>query len=210
MPLSTVACDDVRWQSDIEEARARFNLDAVWIRAVMHVESDACASLQGKPMTSAAGAMGLMQLMPSTWNQYRAMLNLGNDPYDPHDNILAGTAYLRDLLKEYGVHDGLAAYAAGPRHVEDSLDRRGSIPNSIEQYVANVLNQGRDQAIPSHVVATVIPHAHDDLFAIRHPMDTHVQRLPDDSTSALFAIVHAPAARTTDDSASAEWMRASR
>ena len=38
--------------------------------------------------------MGLMQIMPATWAELRERYDLGNDPYDPHDNILAGTAYL--------------------------------------------------------------------------------------------------------------------
>ena len=46
---------------------------------------------------SPKGAMGLMQIMPETWAELRSRYGLGNDPYDPHDNILAGTAYLREL-----------------------------------------------------------------------------------------------------------------
>ena len=40
-----------------------------------------------------AGAIGLMQVMPDTWAGLRVRYRLGGDPYDPRDNILAGTAY---------------------------------------------------------------------------------------------------------------------
>ena len=46
---------------------------------------------------SRKGAMGLMQIMPETWAHLRVRYALGADPYDPHDNILAGAAYLREL-----------------------------------------------------------------------------------------------------------------
>ena len=51
--------------------------------------------LGGRPIVSRAGAIGLMQLMPGTWRDMQKMLGLGDDPNDPHDNILAGAAYLR-------------------------------------------------------------------------------------------------------------------
>ncbi|WP_442868385.1 lytic transglycosylase domain-containing protein [Bradyrhizobium sp. CCBAU 11445] len=64
---------------------------------------------------SPKGAMGLMQIMPATWTELRERYNLGNDPYDPHDNILAGTAYLRELLDRYG------SPACLPRTMRDHL-----------------------------------------------------------------------------------------
>ena len=71
----------------------------------MRVESS------GKVMdTSQAGAMGLMQVMPVTYDELRARYNLGDDPYDPHDNVMAGTAYLRaDVrhLRVSGIPGGL-------------------------------------------------------------------------------------------------------
>ena len=44
---------------------------------------------------SPKGAMGLMQIMPGTWAELRGRLGLGTDPFDPRDNIFAGTAFLR-------------------------------------------------------------------------------------------------------------------
>ena len=57
----------------------------------------------GRSAASSAGAIGLMQLMPGTWAEMRALLGLGHDPQDPHDNILAGTAYLRSMYDRFGI-----------------------------------------------------------------------------------------------------------
>jgi hypothetical protein len=46
--------------------------------------------------------MGLMQIMPETWAILRAHSGLGANPYDPHDNIRACAAYLRELHDRYG------------------------------------------------------------------------------------------------------------
>ena len=51
---------------------------------------------------SPKGAMGLMQIMPKTWEELRARYALGADPYEPRDNILAGAAYLRELHDRFG------------------------------------------------------------------------------------------------------------
>ena len=63
---------------------------------------------------SPKGAMGLMQLMPETWAALRARYGLGRDAFDPHDNILAGAAFLREMHDRYGSPGFLAAYNAGP------------------------------------------------------------------------------------------------
>jgi soluble lytic murein transglycosylase-like protein len=62
---------------------------------------------------SAAGAMGLMQLMPATWRSLTARYGLAADPFDVHANILAGAAYLREMLDRYGdLPTALADYNA--------------------------------------------------------------------------------------------------
>jgi hypothetical protein len=68
---------------------------------------------------SSAGAMGLMQLMPGTWARQRTRFGLGPDPFDPRDNIMAGTSYLREMYDSYGASGFLAAYNAGPGRYED-------------------------------------------------------------------------------------------
>ena len=99
------------------EAAQRFRIPGAWIDAVLRAES------AGNPRAvSPAGAMGLMQVMPGTWAGLRTRYRLGADPFEPRDNILAGTAYLREMLDRYGdVGAMLAAYNAGPDRVDDHL-----------------------------------------------------------------------------------------
>jgi soluble lytic murein transglycosylase-like protein len=110
-----------KWAVFIHEASHRFGIPASWIRAVMHAESAGHTHLNGAPIRSKAGAMGLMQLMPGTWNDMRQLHNLGNDPDDPRNNILAGTAYLRAMFDRFGYPGLFAAYNAGPARYLASL-----------------------------------------------------------------------------------------
>ena len=84
---------DDPWGPYIREASARFDVPVPWIRALMRVESGGKEYINGKLVTSSAGAMGLMQVMPGTYDELRQRHNLGDDAYDPHDNIMAGVAY---------------------------------------------------------------------------------------------------------------------
>jgi hypothetical protein len=120
-----------RWASEIAVASRRFGIPEQWVRAVMRVES------AGNPSaTSSAGAMGLMQIMPETWQALRFRYGLGADPYQPHDNIIGGVAYLRELLDRYGVPDFLAAYNAGPERLDDHLATGRPLPDETRQYMA--------------------------------------------------------------------------
>ncbi|WP_420496787.1 lytic transglycosylase domain-containing protein [Szabonella alba] len=116
----------------IAEAAQRFGIPAAWIIAVMRVES--AGDLQA---LSSAGAMGLMQVMPETWAELRIRHGLGTDPYDARDNILAGTAYLREMWDRYGnVAAMLAAYNAGPGRYDDYLSTARPLPAETRSYVA--------------------------------------------------------------------------
>ena len=119
----------------IAEAAQRFGIPAAWIRAIMRVES-----ANDLRATSPKGAMGLMQIMPATWADLRARHRLGSDPYDPRDNILAGTAYLRELHDRYGSPGFLAAYNAGPGRYEEHLAGR-PLPPETRVYVAALAPQ---------------------------------------------------------------------
>jgi hypothetical protein len=126
------------WRPYIQEASRRFDVPEPWIREVMRQESGGHAYLNGRPTTSYAGAMGLMQLMPATWGMLRDRYNLGPDPYDPHDNIIAGTGYLRELYDRFGSPAFLAAYNAGPQRLEDYNAGRGNLPHQTIDYLASV------------------------------------------------------------------------
>ena len=93
----------------------------------------------GNLVTSGAGAMGLMQVMPGTYDELRVRYpELGDDPYDPHNNILAGTAYIREMYDIYGSPGFLAAYNAGPGRLDDYLTRSRTLPEETRRYVASI------------------------------------------------------------------------
>jgi len=127
-----------RWAPDIAEASLRFQIPESWIRRVMRVESEGLPTLHGKPIVSSAGAMGLMQLMPRTWRDMRAELGLGPNPHDPHDNILAGTAYLRRMYDRFGYPGLFAAYNAGPARYAAHLADGQPLPAETLLYIRKV------------------------------------------------------------------------
>jgi Transglycosylase SLT domain len=133
-----IFCGTEGWQPFIQEAADRTGVPETWIHAVMHAESGGCTFQNGKPVRSAAGAMGLMQLMPATWSQVRERLQLGVDPYDPHDNILAGAETLRELFESYGFPGFLVAYHAGGKRFEEYEQRGVPLPERTLEYVARV------------------------------------------------------------------------
>jgi soluble lytic murein transglycosylase-like protein len=126
------------WRPYIQEASARFHVPGGWIRAIIRQESGGHEYLHGRPVTSDAGAMGLMQLMPATYAELRDRFGLGNDPYDPHDNIMAGTGYIAELYARYGAPAFLVAYDAGPRRMDEYNAGRGTLPNETVAYLASV------------------------------------------------------------------------
>lgn len=115
----------------VTEASQRFGLPERLLRAVMTAESDGIVRA-----VSSKGAMGLMQIMPDTWIELSAQYRLGNDPFDPRDNILAGAAYLRELHDQYGSPGFLAAYNAGPGRYDEYLVSGRSLPPETRNYVA--------------------------------------------------------------------------
>ncbi len=126
------------WGPYIREASSRFDVPERWIREVMRVESGGHTDLNGAPITSPAGAMGLMQIMPATYQELSAQYGLGNDPYDPHNSILGGAAYIRELYDLYGAPGFLAAYNSGPGRLDDYLTRNRPLPAETRRYVAMI------------------------------------------------------------------------
>ena len=122
-----------RFAEFIAEASIRFAVPASWIRAVMQIESGG-----DQRATSPRGALGLMQLMPDTWVELSARYDLGLDPFQPHDNILAGTAYLKEMRDSFGSAGFLAAYHAGPSRYERHLATGQPLPPETIAYVAAV------------------------------------------------------------------------
>jgi soluble lytic murein transglycosylase-like protein len=117
----------------VAEASQRFGIPVAWIRAVMRVES-----ANEVRAISPKGAMGLMQIMPDTWAELRTRYRLGTDAFDPRDNILAGTAYLRELYDKYGSPGFLSAYNAGPGRYEEFLAGGRALPAETRAYAAQL------------------------------------------------------------------------
>ncbi len=151
---------DDPWGPYITEASQRFDIPEIWIRSVIQRESGGRLFHNGELVTSAPGAMGLMQLMPPTYDAMRSQYNLGDDPYDPHDNVLAGTAYIRQMYDIYGSPGFLAAYNAGPGRLEDFISRNRTLPRETRNYVAAI----------GHEIAGIYPNSRSqaDLLVASH------------------------------------------
>ena len=122
-----------RFAKLIDEASDRFAVPARWIRAVLTIESHG-----DEHAVSPRGAMGLMQLKPGTWIELSSRYGLGLDPFDARDNILAGTAYLKEMRDRFGSAGFLAAYHAGPWRYEQHLVTGKPLPSETTAYVAAV------------------------------------------------------------------------
>lgn len=141
-----------RWAGPIAEASARFGIPEAWIRRVIRAESGGRLAQDRRPIVSSAGALGLMQLMPATWSDMRSLLGLGDDPQDPHDNILAGSFYLRLMYDRFGYPGLFAAYNAGPARYAASLDGGPPLPRETRAYVARLAPAGRATILTPHRV----------------------------------------------------------
>jgi hypothetical protein len=117
----------------VDEASRRFSIPALWIRSVIQVESGGNAQA-----LSPKGAMGLMQVMPETYMALRQAFGLGADPYQPRDNIMAGAAYLREMLDLYGTSGFLAAYNAGPARYDEHLATGEPMPEETQIYLSRL------------------------------------------------------------------------
>ena len=129
------------WAAAIAEASRRFDIPETWIRAIMRVESHGDVRA-----ISPKGAMGLMQIMRPTWDGLRARYGLGNDPFDPHDNIIAGAAYLAEMGGHYGMPGALAAYNAGPARYEEHKLLGAPLPGETAAYLDKLTPVIRDAA----------------------------------------------------------------
>lgn len=176
----------------VTEAAQRFGIPESWIYAVMRTES---AGRIGA--VSSAGAMGLMQLMPGTWQRQRGRYGLGTDPFDPRDNILAGTSYLREMYDSYGAPGFLAAYNAGPGRYEDWRDRGRPLPAETRAYVAKIAPMLQSGSVPTVLASaaatqpTRLSWTQSQLFVVRDDgrqdtsgaSDTDIRALPSSASA---------------------------
>jgi soluble lytic murein transglycosylase-like protein len=140
-PLQTASKVTATSQYDdvIQEASNRYGVDTSLVKAVIQQESDF-----NHRAVSTAGAKGLMQLMDGTVSGFGV-----TNPYDPQQNIDAGTHFLSNLIKKYKGNEGvaLAAYNAGPNRVDrlgiqndqDLANKLHLLPKETQAYVNKVL-----------------------------------------------------------------------
>jgi soluble lytic murein transglycosylase-like protein len=121
---------NIIYEELIQEAALRFALAPALIRAVIRTESAFNASA-----ISSAGAQGLMQLMPELASEMGV-----TDPFDPRENIMAGSQYLSALLSDHGgdLELALASYNAGP----GAVDHYGGVPpfEETQRYVRRIVD----------------------------------------------------------------------
>ncbi|MER9947331.1 lytic transglycosylase domain-containing protein [Mesorhizobium sp. M0047] len=194
---STISSADP-WSTHIREAAKRFALPEQLLRAVMYVES-----VGDVHAVSSKGAMGLMQIMPATWQGLRAKYRLGVDPYQPRDNIFAGAAYLREMLDRFGRNGFLAAYNAGPGRYEDHLVTGRPLPRETIDYIrklAPLINgsvpipmrahrgAGRASALEAAIFASVVN--------MRNGSTSQGEREIDVPVETVFTAIRSPSVRT--------------
>ncbi|MGK6321342.1 lytic transglycosylase domain-containing protein [Sphingomonas sp. DT-204] len=176
------------WRDYIAEASARFGIPVAWIERVMRAESGGRTTLNGRPITSRAGAMGLMQLMPGTWFDMRRALGLGSDPHAPRDNILAGTAYLRLMYDRFGYPGCFAAYNVGPARYTDHLATGRPLPPETIAYLAATSAGEEPSAVAGTSPARAPKRPVQGLFVVLRTVTAAPAAPPGDTPpSALFA-----------------------
>lgn len=140
-PVQTMSQATAASQFDplIQEASNKYGVDVSLVKAVIQQESDF-----NHQAVSPAGAKGLMQLMDGTGRGFGV-----TNPFDPRQNVDAGTHFLSNLIKKYNGNEGvaLAAYNAGPgrvdrlgiRNDQDLANKLHLLPKETQAYVSQVL-----------------------------------------------------------------------
>ncbi|MDX6489323.1 MAG: hypothetical protein QOK13_1938 [Gaiellaceae bacterium] len=115
----------------IEQWSRHYGVDPRLVRAIGWMESG-----YNNGLTSSYGANGIMQVTAETWSYVETFLIGRAVPHDASGNVRVGTAYLAQLLKEFGGNErmALAAYAQGPYSV-----RKRGLLKETQMYVENVL-----------------------------------------------------------------------
>lgn len=140
-PIQTVSKASSVSQYDglIQEASHKFGVDTSLVKAVIQQESEF-----NHQAVSPAGAKGLMQLMDGTGRGFGV-----TNPFDPKQNVDAGTHFLSNLIKKYNGNEGvaLAAYNAGPGRVDrlgiktdqDLANKLHLLPRETQAYISKVM-----------------------------------------------------------------------
>lgn len=171
-------------QPFIDQASDRFGVLEAWIRAVIAAESGGRTTADGQPITSPAGAIGPMQVMPQTYDELRRRYGFGTDPADPEQNILAGTAYLKELYERFGRAGMFAAYNAGPKRYQAYLDGNLPLPEETTTYLSGL------GTVASGVPAEAPLSTGSSLFFPLSGQSTSAQPVP--NSNALLVPLNSP------------------
>ena len=125
----------------VHDNAQRFDLDPVMLLAVIHVESRFDPGA-----VSSKGAMGLMQIRPTTAREVAGSLGIelsaDEQLFDPELNILLGSCYLRYLVDRFDDHHiALSAYNAGPTRVAAQWRQTGDVPQAYPARVSKALER---------------------------------------------------------------------
>lgn len=153
---------DDPWGPFVRASAAEFAVPEPLVYAVMMAESRGCQWLNGHPMRSLAGEIGLMQIPPPIYELIRNRIGGGADPYLPRDNIRAGTYSLSIMARQFGLPDGLAAYQFGPTELAAAHVAGRGPPAATQDYERRVWadyldrverrSRGRHWTDPDHIV----------------------------------------------------------
>ncbi|MBN1995797.1 MAG: transglycosylase SLT domain-containing protein [Anaerolineae bacterium] len=156
---------EITYEKMFQEIAPQYGLDWKLLARQAHRESRFDPLAVGK-----ANEAGLMQIIPSTWNEWAPKLGVA-DPYDPYSNVLVAAAYLA-YLREYFAKMGypeerwmLVAYNWGPHNLGQLLESGGEweqIPEKQRRYVLDILNSASDtppgwEKIRDRPVARITP-----------------------------------------------------
>lgn len=126
----TEVCEALASAAEVNEVPAPFLIRLIWQESGFK-----------QNVISSAGAVGVAQFMPGTAAE-RGL----DDPFNPLQAVRASARMLRDLIKQFGnVGLAAAAYNAGPRRVQDWLDKRGKLPQETQDYVQNITGKKAEE-----------------------------------------------------------------
>lgn len=130
--IASEISNEVKYSEYINKAATKYDISPALIAAVIKQESSFDPNT-----TSSAGASGLMQLMPGTAKEVGV-----KDRFNPRENIMGGTKYLKKMIERYdgNISLGLAAYNAGPGNVKNTIP---AIPETMD-YVRKVTGYYED------------------------------------------------------------------
>lgn len=137
-----------RWDPQVNALSAKYGIDPNFVWRIMQQESGGRQfGKDGLPLTSSAGAIGPMQVMPGTFADMARRYGIKGGITDPDANIEAGVAYLSEQLKRFGNEPtAAAAYNAGPERVKDNIADGRPLPSETKKYIASIAAMERLQS----------------------------------------------------------------